>query len=204
MSQDLERVAKRLRAWRDEAGLTLQQLAERCGVATSTIQKVETRQMVPTVAVLLKLAQGLGKRPSDFVSETGAEFRVRHTTAANRNVFGDGQDVRVERLVGDLQSPSLEVWRVTHGPGAGLFREGVHFDGECLIVCEVGELHARVDGDEYRLESGDSLHFKADLPHGWENRSASEVQFLIIGSLPDALRAVLDRDPKESNRGDSS
>lgn len=192
MEEDLERVAARLRTWRDEAGLTLQQLAQRCGVATSTIQKIETKQMVPTVAVLLKIAAGLDKRPSDFVSTKDTAFQVTHMTPESRVVLGDGKTIKVERLVGDLHSPTLEVWRVRHAPGAGLFRDGWHFNGEVLIVVDEGELVVRVDGQDYPLQTGDSLHFKADLPHGWDNRSNQEVQFTVIGSLPPALRALLE------------
>jgi len=194
MDEQLEQVARRLRAWRDEAGLTLQQLAAKCGVATSTIQKVETRQMVPTIAVLLKIADGLGKRASDFVGDEDSRFHVHHTTAEARPVFGDGKAVRVERLAGDLHGSALEVWRVRHDPGAGLFRDGFHFRGEVLVVCERGELTVRVDGKEYVLGGGDSLHFKADLPHGWENRGNVPVELTVIGHLPPALRAVLDGD----------
>ncbi len=194
MDDQLEEVSRRLRAWRDEAGLTLQQLAARCGVATSTIQKIETRQMVPTIAVLLKIANGLGRRAGDFVKNEDARFDVHHTTAAARPSFGDGETIEVERLAGDLHGSALEVWRVRHAPGAGLFRNGFHFRGELLLVCESGELCVQVEGKEYVLGAGDSLHFKADLPHGWTNRGDAPVVLTVIGQLPPALRAVLEAD----------
>jgi len=198
MEEELEEVARRLRAWRDEAGLTLQQLAERCGVATSTIQKIETRQMVPTIAVLLKIAAGLGRRASDFVRSEDSRYDVHHNTMASRTRFGDGKAVEVERLVGDLHGSSLEAWRVRHAPGAGLFREGFHFRGELLIICERGELCVRVEGKEFTLATGDSLHFKAELPHGWENRGNEPVELIVVGQLPPALRAVLEGDATAS------
>ncbi len=194
MDEQLEEVSKRLRAWRDEAGLTLQQLAERCGVATSTIQKIETRQMVPTVAVLLKIANGLGRRASDFVKNEDARFDVHHTTASSRRSLGDGEKLEIERLAGDLHGSALEVWRVRHGPGSGLFQDGFHFRGELLIVCESGEVDVSVEGKEYVLGAGDSLHFKAELPHGWTNRGDESAVLTVIGQLPPALRAVLEGD----------
>lgn len=65
----LNDLARQLRASRARDGLTLQQLATRCGVAASTIHKIETQQMVPTVSVLLKIARGLGRRPQDLVRD---------------------------------------------------------------------------------------------------------------------------------------
>jgi transcriptional regulator with XRE-family HTH domain len=52
-------MAKQLRACRARDGSTLQQLATRCGVAASTIQKIERQQMVPTVSPLLEIARAL-------------------------------------------------------------------------------------------------------------------------------------------------
>jgi len=83
MEAALARVASRVREWRDESGYTLQQLADLSGVAASTIQKVETRQMVPTIAVLLKIAHGLGRRPSEFVQRDSNELSVVHLTPSD-------------------------------------------------------------------------------------------------------------------------
>ena len=62
-------IASQIRACRGEDGLTLQQLATRSDVAASTIHKVEARQMVPTVSVLLKIAKGLGRRPEELIRD---------------------------------------------------------------------------------------------------------------------------------------
>ena len=65
----LSDIASQLRACRTRDGLTLAQLASRCGVAASTIHKIECQQMVPTLSVLLKIARGLGRRPEELVRD---------------------------------------------------------------------------------------------------------------------------------------
>ena len=62
-------VANPIRTCRGADGLTLQQLATRSGVAASTTHKVEAQQMVPTVSVLLKIAEGLGRRPEELIRD---------------------------------------------------------------------------------------------------------------------------------------
>jgi transcriptional regulator with XRE-family HTH domain len=69
----LDDLASQLRACRARDGLTLQQLATRCGVAASTIHKIETQQMVPTVLILLKIARGLGRHPQELVRDFWGE-----------------------------------------------------------------------------------------------------------------------------------
>ncbi len=49
-----------LRQWRDRRGLSLHALADKAGVHFVTIVKIEQGRMSPTVALLEKLAAGLG------------------------------------------------------------------------------------------------------------------------------------------------
>jgi quercetin dioxygenase-like cupin family protein len=99
--------------------------------------------------------------------------------------------MRIERLVGDVFEPRLEVWRVTHEPGSGSGRTRIRFDGETLIVCECGEITFYVGEQEFALRAGDTLHFKSTLPHRWQNEGADTAVFLNIGTLPRVLRARL-------------
>jgi transcriptional regulator with XRE-family HTH domain len=188
---EITRIAQRVRRWRDEAELTLQELARRSRVAASTIQKVETQQMVPTIGVLLKIARGLDRTPAELVRENADGLHVVHLPAAVRHRVGASAKITVERLVGDLFEPALEVWRVTQQPGSGSGRELIQFDGETLVICESGELTFRVGDEEYQVRSGDSLHFKTTLPHGWRTCGTEPAQFLLVGSLPSKLRAVI-------------
>lgn len=101
---ELVEVARRIRQWRADAHLTLHQLAQRSGVATSTIQKVETLQMVPSVAVLLKIAQGLGRPAADFLADGVPPARVAHLVASSRRPI-ERRGMVVERRSGDLPGP---------------------------------------------------------------------------------------------------
>ncbi len=50
-------IGQRLRALRQEKGLTLQEVARRSGISMSTISKIENDRVSPTFASLLKLAE---------------------------------------------------------------------------------------------------------------------------------------------------
>jgi transcriptional regulator with XRE-family HTH domain len=195
MSKDLDRVARRLKLWRDESGYSLQQLARRSGVAASTIQKVESQQMVPTIAVLLKIAHGLGRRPAEFIDDDSVTAAVIHQTPGDRPAYSDGNHGTIERVGGELTDPTFEVWRIVHQPGGTMGHQSIHFEGEQLLMCESGELSVRVDGERYELTAGDALHFKAELPHSWSNESDQPAQFLIIGTLPSAMRGFFKSAP---------
>jgi transcriptional regulator with XRE-family HTH domain len=190
---EIARLAQRVRRWREEAGYTLQELADRSDVATSTIQKVESFQMVPSVAVLLKIARGLGRSPSELVSEAPAEHSVVHLQASERHAVGNRRRMLVERLSGDLADAAVEMWRITVQPGYGSGRGTIAYSGEELVLGEQGELSFRIGEEEYRLRAGDVLHFKARAPHSWRNEGRSVARFLILGTLSPALREALHR-----------
>jgi len=101
-----------VREWREEAGYTLIELAERSGVAPSTIQKVESFQMVPTVAVMLKIARGLGRSAAELVSDAPPRASVVHPAPQGRHPVGNRRRMLVERLSGDLADADVELWRV--------------------------------------------------------------------------------------------
>jgi transcriptional regulator with XRE-family HTH domain len=188
---ELELIAQRVRRWRDANNLTLQELARRSGVAASTIQKIETQQMIPTIAVLLKIVHGLDRPAADLVRDDADEHHAVCLRAEERHPIGLHERMRMERLVGDLFEPHLEVWRVTHDPGSGSGRTRIRFEGESLIVCERGEITFYVGEQEFVLRAGDTLHFKSVLPHGWHNKGDETTTFLSIGTLPRVLRARL-------------
>ena len=191
MGDDLQRVATRLRVWREDAGLSLQSLATRSGVAASTIQKIERQQMVPTIGVLLKIAHGLRRRPSEFLDEQGTQLEVVHLPATKRRRHPDGSGGRVERLAADLIDPRFDAYRVEHAPGGSMGRIPIHFHGEQLILGLAGELTVTIDARRYLVQPGDTLHWKAHLPHFWANEGTEPARFLIAGTLPEDMRGVM-------------
>lgn len=188
---ELARISQRIRAAREAAGLTLQELAGKSGVATSTIQKVEKEQMTPSVAVILKIARGLGVRLSELVVDAEGELEILHLRAADRHPIGAPGKLVVERLSGDLSEPALETWRVTLHPGYSSGRGTIQYEGEEVVVCERGSVIFRVGERDYALRTGDTLHFKASIPHSWRNDSDAPARFIVTGTLPQKFRAMM-------------
>jgi transcriptional regulator with XRE-family HTH domain len=191
VDSELAKISDRIRRWREEKGFTRQELGERSGLAVSTVHKVETGQMVPSVAVLLKLAYGLGRRPTEIIEDADYDDTVVVMRAADREAIGREGKMSVERLSGELFDPVLEMWRVTIHPAMSSGRKPIRNNGEALIVCEKGRLAVRVGEDKYVLGAGDTLHFKANIPHWWRNESRAIAQFTITGTLSNEIRSFL-------------
>src|SRR4051794_37641253 len=68
-----ERIAARLRARREQLGLTLDELAGRSDVSRAMISRIERRESSPTAALLGRLCAGLGITLSSLMAAIEVE-----------------------------------------------------------------------------------------------------------------------------------
>ncbi len=64
-------IGNRLRQLRKQSLMTQEQLAERSGVAVSTIIRIERNQVEPHGSTIRKLAEALGVEPQELVRKAG-------------------------------------------------------------------------------------------------------------------------------------
>ncbi|MEM9175936.1 MAG: helix-turn-helix transcriptional regulator, partial [Myxococcota bacterium] len=169
-SRALADMANQIRSCRSADGLTLQQLATRSGVAASTIHKVEARQMVPTVSVLLKIAKGLGCRPEELIrdrfdeesSGSGAENASETASAARsgNGALADGPSTLPPSDVRPTdKAPRSEfgVWKLELSRGHALPPLELDPQQRAIVVVEQGECHLETHGRGGPNEPGASL-----------------------------------------------
>jgi len=194
VEEDLKRIAARIRSWRDDAGLTLQQLGDRSGVSASTIHKIENLQTVPTIAVLLKVAHGLNRRPSELLAEVDVGRQVAVMRRDDRQTLAVKDKGAIEHLVGMIPRNKLDVWRVRIEAGVGAGMEGFEpweFHGEMVILVEEGIVSAEIGGEHFEIGPGDSIHFDPSLPHRWVAGGEKSAQAVVVATIPDRLQGDL-------------
>ncbi len=194
MDDELRQIAARIRDWRDEASLTLQQLGDRACVSASTIHKIENLQTVPTIAVLLKIAHGLNRRPSELLAEVGAGRQVAVMRREDRQTLAVDECGAIQHLIGTIPRNKLDICRVRIEPGVGAGMEGHEpwqFRGEMVLLIEEGRVRAEIGGEIFELESGDSIHFDPSIPHRWIATGERAAQALTIAIAPENMQGDL-------------
>jgi transcriptional regulator with XRE-family HTH domain len=193
LDDDLKRIASRIRTWRDEAGMTLQQLGDQSGVSASTIHKIENLQTVPTIAVLLKVANGLDRRPSELLAEVDTGSQVSVLRSGDRQELTIEGRAKLEHLAPMIPRNRLDVWKVDLEPniGAGVDGQAWEFNGEIILMVEEGELEFDIAGEAYKVGVGDSIHFDTSLPHRWYASGGQRAQATVFALLPDRLQGDL-------------
>jgi transcriptional regulator with XRE-family HTH domain len=190
-------MAERIRSCRVADGLTLQQLASRSGVAASTIHKVESQQMVPTVSVLLKIAKGLGRRPEELVRD---EMAIpKPASSAPRTPVFDDRTIRSEA------SHRASVRRIDVAQDRPFPTVDLDFGQRAIILVEQGGVHLQAGEESFALQAGDCIEIEGGrtIEALGEQREAASVTLIVSpeGSLGHSLGASTTRpSPQTSPR----
>ena len=151
----LSQISDRIRKGRENKHLTLVELGLRSGVAPSTIQKIENRQMTPSIVVILKIAAGLGLEGGDLIAPPNPSPR---DTIIQRK----GQHARIvvskalmfEKLSADILGSELECWRIVIAAGHEMKLSSPAAMGEQIVFCERGQVELEFGSQVYRLRDG--------------------------------------------------
>lgn len=164
-------IGPKLRELRLQRGLSLQQLAERADVSAAAIHKIERSGMVPTITTLLKLAAALNRPVAYFVNEDAEETgpAVFVPAEGRRVVYTSHRGIDLGGISGPYGRFFLAGALAEVEPGASSGENAMEHPGEELVFVLDGTMTFEVDGREYRLGKGDSVHFRTDRPHKWGN-----------------------------------
>ncbi|HEX3173745.1 MAG TPA: XRE family transcriptional regulator [Solirubrobacterales bacterium] len=175
-------VGGRVRALREAMGLSLRDLAERCGVSAPMLSQVERGETSPTLAVAAKIAAGLELTLSQLLRLDEGEHVAVSRVARRRRYERGGH--RFEELTPPLPGQRADVSLHTLKAGAttgGPNDPPMHEPGsrETAVVLS-GVLALVVDSTRHELHAGDSVTFDADLPHHFENDGKEQARFLAV------------------------
>jgi transcriptional regulator with XRE-family HTH domain len=182
-------IGGRIRSLREAMGLSLRDLAERCGVSAPMLSQVERGETSPTLQVATRIAGGLDLRLSQLLrlDEDGAVTVVR-ASERRQGPAGPGRPKghRYEVLTAPLPGQRAELSRHVLAPGAATGGPGdppMHEPGsrETALV-EAGRVVLHCDGAVHALDTGDCVTFDADLPHHFENPGTEEASLLAVVS----------------------
>lgn len=174
------RVADALKRYRRERHFSLDDLSERSGVSRAALSQIEGGRTNPTLAVLWKIAVGLEIQFHDLIGATPEQAML--VLRAGDAPALRSKDGRTEsRLLSPGGASSdTEVYELRFLPKA-LHRSDPHARGttETLVVL-TGALRLQAGALSHELAAGDSVFFRADVDHCYENRSTRETRCLNV------------------------
>ncbi|MEV4483511.1 helix-turn-helix domain-containing protein [Micromonospora coxensis] len=171
--ETLTSVGPRLRALRQQRGVTLAQLSAATGISVSTLSRLESGGRRPTLELLLALARFHRVPLDDLVGapETG-DPRV-HPRPVRR---GEVTILPLTRRPGGVQA-----YKMIYPPGAraGTIEQQVHEGHEWLYVLS-GRCRLLLGRHDLTLEAGEVAEFDTRTPHWFGNPFDTPLEILSL------------------------
>lgn len=173
------KVACNVKELRRKRELTLDEAAKLTGVSRSMFAQIEKGEVNPTISMLWKIANGFKVSFSSLVENPAERSEViRSSDIEPLTERGDGYvnypifPFREDRL--------FETYRIQIEAGGSL-EARTHLAGtEEYITVFSGQVEITAGEEVFLLDAGDSVHFMADVPHGYRNAGPERASLSMI------------------------
>jgi transcriptional regulator with XRE-family HTH domain len=166
--------ALRVRNMRKQLGLTLEDLA--------VISKVERSEKSPTLSVLVRIAKGLNMTLSSLLGAEPDKSEISMIRAESRTTFRDPESGFERELLSLAQSGNgLEIvlHRIPASSSSGLL-PAYAVPTEKYIILQEGKLVVHVNGHDYVMNMGDTMHFEVKTPYSFSNPGQTTCVYYVV------------------------
>ncbi len=175
-----EAVGGRVKACRQEQGLTLKAIEKIAGVSATHISEIERGKTSPTIGALTKIADALGKDVTFFLESEQLED-VCHLRVEERDdrplPWGGGRFWPLTLRVpgGSMSAFEIELLPNFQSPL-------VHLEGNDIYLVRKGSASFTVDGERHDLNVGDSIHLDDQCAYQYESKSRGGCVLFLFSS----------------------
>ncbi|MFE2941876.1 helix-turn-helix domain-containing protein [Streptomyces sp. NPDC059255] len=178
-------LARNVRRWRTERGLTLDALAARAGVSRGMLIQIEQARTNPSIGTVVKVGDALGVSVTTLLDHQQAGPAVRVVPAEQAVRLWHTPAGSYNRLLAGTEAPGpLEMWDWRLEPGESSASDPHPKGTTELVHVTAGELTLTVDGTEYRVPAGSSACFEAGTPHTYGNTGDTVTTLVMAVSVP--------------------
>lgn len=167
-------IGRRVGDYRRDRGWTLATFADKVGLSTTQLSRIESGTRQPSVGTLIEIARAFGVSLSRLVDEQyTAPYHLVRTTdrVAIPNANG-----ALTSLSGDfpgLQAVHLSIPMSAEAPDA-------HHSGEEWLFVLTGTVDIRIGTDTLALAPGDAIHFPSRATHRVHNPGSTPAEVLLV------------------------
>ena len=176
-------IGKRIKSFRTQKRITLEQLAKQAGFTKGYLSKVEKSKKSPPVSTLGIIARALGVTISALLGEeaTRTSFCLvrkdeRPLISRDGSAFGYSYEAMAYKFPNKIMEPFILTLPVKPKKRT-LYRH----EGEEILFVIQGTMKFLHGNEEYVVDEGDCIYFDSNLPHWGESIGLKEVKcFMVI------------------------
>lgn len=163
---------------RNQQNMTLKDLSEKTGLSVSFLSQVERGASSLAITSLKKISDALNVPISSFF--TGYQNKNFIVKIEEQKPFRiEGSVAQYTRLSGEFAGRNLEPMLVILDAGEKQKSKFGHPGEEFYYVME-GAVIFNIDGQEYLVKKGESIHYPSELPHYWINPLEQKAKLLCV------------------------
>jgi len=165
-------VGEKIKALRESKEISIEDLAERSGLAVEQIERIENNIDIPSLAPLIKIARVLGVRLGTFLDDMTDEGPVlcrkkeaSDTISFSNNAVRSRKHMEYHSLSKSKAARHMEPFIIDVAESSdNEFILSSH-EGEEFIMVMEGTMEINYGKNTYVLEEGDSIYYDSIVPH---------------------------------------
>jgi len=186
--QDREeiKVGERIKAIREERGLSLKELADLTGFSTALLSQMENHLISPSLGTIVRIARAVNLPLGHFFGR-GSEQPysiVRKDERKRVSRFASKEGVKYgysyESLGYDKRNRHMEPFLVTLEPATVKTETLSTHEGEEFIYVLEGEMEVVLGSHTDVLHAGDSIYYDSTIPHRVQCHKDQETKILAV------------------------
>lgn len=172
----------KLKKYREDEGYTLEEVSSAVGISPSYLSRIENGKTGVSFEIMDKLAAFYGESTLRFFDINNNDNSEVLRKGKGKILLTGLQGVKIESLINSDNS-SFESVKFIVEPKCGDFKSHNHNSGEEFIYVLKGKLIVTLDNTtEFKIAEGDSIHFKSNRMHKWNNPTDDTVEILWVHS----------------------
>lgn len=165
---------------RKQKGFSLEQLAEKTGYERDYLEKVENREVTPSVATVIQISRVLSIESGSFLSADDKAKRQRKAQSFKKRTT----DYAYKTLTPHAEQKHMKGFQVTIEPGKAHKGVEYHHEGEEFTYVLKGALDIQVGPKKHHLKAGECVHFDSSLIHKLSNPGDEPTELLVVVYTP--------------------
>jgi transcriptional regulator with XRE-family HTH domain len=181
-------LGERIRHRRRARGMSLKDLAESSGISIGLLSQIERGMSSPSLRVLAGMADALQLGLADLFGDAAvlppSEDKVVVRADERKKLMFWRTGISKELLTPQVDHSTLDIFIVVLEPGGTSGSQLYSHEGEEAGTVMEGSVAINVEGEEYRLQSGDSFRFASTRQHSFWNPGAARARVLWVNARP--------------------
>ena len=175
-------VGEKIKAFRESRSLSMEELAQRSGLAIEQIERIEGNIDLPSLAPLIKIARVLGVRLGTFLDdqdETGPvvcrKSGQMDSISFSNNAIHSRKHMEYHSLSRSKADRHMDPFIIDVNPTDDNDFVLSSHEGEEFIMVMEGTMEICYGKNTYLLEEGDSIYYDSIVPHhvhGYQGQAA--------------------------------